>query len=330
MVKCSKCSKMVTKKNPGLQCSKCSKWLHGDCTSVSKDQLTALYSMESVDWKCRSCTGGAKPKRLSCIPPDHEDEDNTDTETLPNIDAKQILIDIRREVREVIRHEIASSFQEITTTLQYYSDKIDDFEVKLKQHEDKLKTVENQCADVKNLYKNFVLRHDVLEQKVNTMEQSLLANYLEICGLQVGEEDDVKKIAFTVCTSINQNPQDIKNAYIKTHNRTNTSSNKSQPAIVVSLQDGCRNKWLEAAKKITITTKELGRKEDSKIYLRESLSPATAFLLWKTKTELKGSELCKYVWCKNGVVLVRKNDKDKPYIVRSTKDIERLVAELQT
>lgn len=313
----------MTKKNPGVQCSKCNKWLHGTCASITTEQLTALFTTDSVDWKCRGCTGGAKPKRLSCILPDHDEEDNTDTEPINNNDAKQILSEIRREVREVIR-------QELQNTLQFYSDKIDEYEEKIKGYEITMKSLENKCMDTKNTCKNLALKNDVLEQKLNAIEQNLLANNLEICGIKEEEMENIKEIANKICTKITQNPEDITKVYRKKIRRSNTTNNM-QTAIVVTLRDPhCREKWLESAKKIQLTAKDLGRLEDSKIYLRESLAPATAFLLWKAKSELKETDICKYVWCKNGLVLVRKHENDKKtYIVRSEKDIERLVSELQ-
>ena len=156
MVKCLKCSKIVTKKSPGLQCNKCSKWLHGSCANISAEQLSALFTTESADWKCRNCTGSGKPKRLSFIMPDAEEEVDTDSEQqqiqAPTITHK-ILSDIRREVREVVRDELQ-------TALQFYSDKIDEYEVKIKDYE-------NQCYELKNTCKNLILRNDVLEQTKN-------------------------------------------------------------------------------------------------------------------------------------------------------------------
>ncbi|KAJ8709457.1 hypothetical protein PYW08_009461 [Mythimna loreyi] len=89
-------------------------------SSSKTDQLNVLYSTDAVDWRCRSCIGSAKPKRLSCILPDVDDEDITDTENLMDTNITQrILSDIRREVRDIIKEELQS-------TLQFYSDKIDE------------------------------------------------------------------------------------------------------------------------------------------------------------------------------------------------------------
>ncbi|CAB3246500.1 unnamed protein product [Arctia plantaginis] len=277
---------MVTKKSPGIQCSKCSKWLHASCASITTEQLNTLHSTDAVNWRCRSCTGSAKPRRLSCILPDAEEEENTDTEMIDNNITQRILKDIRREVRDIMR-------QELQSTLQFYSDKIDEYEKKIHIYEGNLKAVENQSLEIKNKFKNMELKYDVLEQKLHAIEQSQLANYVEVCGISE-----------------------------KTLSRPS--------AIVVSLKEGCREEWLQVIKPLTITGKDIGIDDANKIYIRECLSPNTAYFLWVAKTELKQTDLCKFVWCKNGQILVRRCEKGKTHNVRSVKDIQRYVAEFRS
>ncbi|KAJ8708100.1 hypothetical protein PYW08_010466 [Mythimna loreyi] len=321
MVKCAKCGKLVTKKCPGIQCSKCSKWIHASCASITADQLNVLYSTDAVDWRCRSCIGSAKPKRLSCILPDVDDEDITDTENLMDTNITQrILSYIRREVRDIIKEELQS-------TLQFYSDKIDEYEQKINGFENKLKLVENQNMELKNKYKNLELKHDVMEQKLNAIEQQKLANNIDICG--VAETEDVNSVLKNLCTKLKLQPDNVVNMYRKKNKRSETKSEKVPPVIIVTLKEGCRDSWLQVAKTHSITGKDLGCGEDNKIYLRESLSPTTAYLLWATKAALKFTNICKFVWYKNGQILVKRDKKGKTYNVRSEKDIQKLVSDFK-
>lgn len=171
MVKCNKCSKLINKKNPGIQCNKCSKSLHCVCASISTEQLNALYTTDCVDWKCRSCAGSTPQKRISCIMPDSEDEENTTTEipsSTQNKITQQILSDIRREVREIIRNELQ-------TTLQFLSDKVDDYEQKIKEYENSNKRIEHHCKDLQNKCKNLDLKNEVLNKKsINSRNHNCL------------------------------------------------------------------------------------------------------------------------------------------------------------
>lgn len=293
MVKCAKCTKIVNKKNPGILCVKCNKWFHGTCAAITIEQLTALHQTEAAEWKCRSCaigSGNGKPKRLSYImpdPPEHEDENEDESEST-DIFAQPSVIKfmdaMRREVRTIITDELQQS-------LKYFSDKIDDFELKINTYETKLKTIENKCMDTKNQHKNLLLHCEVLEQKYNTLLQEKWSNYLEICGIE--EEGEVETIAKSIGTELKQNANDVITAYRKPTNKRagqeeGATKHATPPVIVVSLKDGCREKWMTAAKsKLRSDAGFAFGNGNQKVYMRESLSPTTAYLLFKTKTELK-------------------------------------------
>lgn len=336
MVKCVKCTKIVNKKAPGLQCNKCSKWLHAACAFVTSEQLNALHSTESVDWKCKSCVGSHKSKRMSCILPDEEGEDNSDNDQNPiivNTDNQQILREIRQEVREM-RHTIREIIhEELQNTLKFYSEKIDDFEETIQKYESRIKLLENQCKNLNNKCNNLQLKNDVIEQKTNKIEQALVSNDVEICGIPVTTEENPKQLALKVCHLLKQEPEEIIKAYRK---KVVTRKGATQAArfavdapIVMSLKRGCRESWTNASRTTSITTRDLGVDGNSKVYVREMLSSTTAYLLWKTKAELKSNSMCKYVWCKNGDIMVRKSEGDKKiYYVRSENDIEIIRREI--
>lgn len=102
-----------------------------------------------------------------------------------------------------------------------------------------------------------------------------------------------------------------------------TSTQKTHPPLVVTLRDGMRGSWLEAARSIVVTAADLGLEGESRVYLREALTPATAHLLWKAKTDLKMTNKFKYVWCKRGVVLIKKDDSEKAIVLKCLQDVEK-------
>lgn len=316
------CSKLVNKKNPGIQCNKCLKWLHSVCASISSEQLSALCNTDSVDWKCRSCIGNLQPKRISCIMPDSEDEHKVATE-VPNTVTHQILSDIRREVREIIRNELQS-------TLQFYSDKIDEYEQKIKGYEGTNKRIEHQYTELQNKCKNLDLKNDVLEQKINQLEQSQLANVIEVCGVAECDNENTRAIVHTLCNKLHLKSDDVINAYRKRKSKPGAGVKNSQSVITVTLREGCRDQWINVSRTMDVRGMDIGIAENTKIYLREPLTPATSYLFWKAKQELKFKELCKFVWCKKGTIMVRREEKEKMYIVRSEKDIDRLSAEFKS
>lgn len=317
MVKCAKCSKVLNKKSPGLQCGKCIKWFHAICVSISTEQLNSLSSNDSVDWKCNNCNAGAKTKRISYILPDEEGDDDTETTSASATSmTQQMLHQIRVEVQNIIKTELQR-------TLQFYSDKIDDYENKLRNYEKQLKVLDNQCYDLKNNVKNMNLKYSVLENKLNLMEQQQLSNQLEICGIKEKENEKTEEVVKNVAKMIDQNPDDVVKVYRRKNRLPAAAKKKESPAsITVVLKEGSRDLWLEAAKKTTILPTYVGSQGDGKVYLRESITPATAHLLWKTKEMLRGEY--NYIWCKRGTVLVRKQEKDKVITIRSLQELESI------
>ncbi|KAI5636422.1 hypothetical protein NE865_10842 [Phthorimaea operculella] len=324
MVKCAvdKCNKGINKRCPGLQCAKCNKWWHATCVSITNEQLTALHATESVDWKCKSCAGSAKPKRVSYILPEENDENDDcpiieDTSLNKKALIKELLNDMRAEITIIIQTELQKS-------LGFYSDKIDEYGQKIKVYEQSMSSLENQCTELKNTVKNLQLKYDTtMEIRCNQLEQFQVSNQLEICGVGETEQENVVDLAKKVATVLNRNPDEVVKAYRKTIRAPGGQKKNNEPApLIVTLREGNRDTWLESAKKCTIMAAELGGTDvNSKIYLRESLIPTTAHLLWKTKEELAG--LYKYIWCKNGNVLIRKEN-EKVVSVRSLQHLQKI------
>lgn len=326
MAKCTKCNKLVSKKSPGIQCNKCNKWLHATCASLTNEQLSTLYATEAADWKCRVCTSHSKHKRISVILPEPEEDEATDTELTPQpnmADSKTItdvyrqLTDIRRQIREDIQDEIKRS-------LQFYSDKIDDFQQQINKYEEQVRTTENKYKDLNNKYTNLKLKYNLIEQKTNAMEQMQHSTKLEICGIAKQNNENLLEITQKICKKLQHDESDI----IRVHRKESTApaaKKRNHSVVVVTLREGDkRDEWLQAAKSTTITAADLGREGGDKIFLRESLTPAMASLLWKAKADLKTTNLYKFVWCKRGTILARKGESEKIKVIRCEEDIERL------
>ncbi|XP_047997983.1 uncharacterized protein LOC125235453 [Leguminivora glycinivorella] len=323
MVKCShsKCGKNVTKKLPGLQCGKCGKWMHASCIPITTEQLNALCGTEAVEWKCKACNPQHRNKRISAILPDPEDDDNTDTEPVVVVKDCQLSEEFLRQLRNDVRKAIKD---EMERTLAFYSDKIDDFQQRLGEYETKMKNIENQNKDLQNKYTNIQLKYNSMEQKLNHIEQTQMDCKIEICGVEKKENENTTEIAKKVAQAIEVNSDDVMSAYRK-ERRAPAAQQRVGSSIVVTLKPGQRDQWLSVAKGRTITGLDIGHPEDTRIFLREALTPATAFLLWKAKSELKKDELFKFVWCKGGNVLVRKNEQAKIQTIKSEQDIEKLL-----
>ncbi|KAI5634929.1 hypothetical protein NE865_12324 [Phthorimaea operculella] len=235
-----------------------------------------------------------------------------------------ILQEMRQEIQNIIREELQIS-------LKFYSDKIDEYTEKMTIYDANFKTLENQCKDLRDNLKNTNLKCSVLESKINQLEQNQMMNQLDVCGIKEKDNEDPETIAKKIATAMEVKPEDILKAYRK-RARTSASANskKTDSAVItVHLRDGKRDQWLNNAKKIKLTmaTIEPSGSDSDAIYLRETLAPGIAFLLWKTKEALKDSY--KYIWCKNGTVLLRKQEGAKIISIKALSELETVCKALQ-
>lgn len=52
---CSKCTKIINDRSPGLQCVFCEKFFHGKCLSLNKEQLSVFNDVPGTFYKCEEC-----------------------------------------------------------------------------------------------------------------------------------------------------------------------------------------------------------------------------------------------------------------------------------
>ena len=53
---CATCSKAVTSRQRGIECSRCENWSHANCVNMSIDEYNALSEDFECPWYCPSCT----------------------------------------------------------------------------------------------------------------------------------------------------------------------------------------------------------------------------------------------------------------------------------
>ncbi|KAG7304971.1 hypothetical protein JYU34_010399 [Plutella xylostella] len=328
MAKCSTCSTLVNKNNPGLQCSKCKKWIHGKCASLSAEQLNVLFLTKSVEWQCKTCVGKTKPTRLSCILPDNEEEETYEAEeTGTDRDTKMMLQEIKNEVQTTIRRELKREIQtvireELQRSLQFFSDKIDDYEKTQKETTEKIATMDKQLHNLTNTCSYLQKYSGALEQKIIDLEQNERQLNLEIVGLEELPNEEpmaiVKKLGELMKVSTTE---------IECARRTSPKTNaKSSPILVRFLSSGgsTRETWLKQRRELRLITSNLvtGGPSTGNIYINEDLVPEMRELFWKARTELR--DQFKYIWVRGGKILVKKNDGAKTARIKNMSDVSEL------
>ncbi|CAG9135832.1 unnamed protein product [Plutella xylostella] len=171
--------------------------------------------------------------------------------------------------------------------------------------------------------KGLELRVAVLEQRSHDTDQKLLSNSLEISGVPAIPEQTPASIADKVASKLNIKSKDIQSA------RRLPGRQDKTGGILVELRNQIdRDQWILAAKQHEIKVGDLGMQTpieaaDSRIFIREALTINMKTLLFNAKQRMRDS--FKYIWCKDGRILVRKTDNSKVQAIRCLADIDSLL-----
>lgn len=322
MAKCTHCSKLIAKKNPGLECNKCSVIVHATaiCSGLTAKQLNSLRSAENLEWTCRDCSQKS-PRKSSFITlqEEAEDDEEVQNQSYYPFDMKKLLNDLTTEINKIIKKEL----RETNTALQYCSDKVDEFLECMEAFKDKVKQLEKKTMDLENKYKSTENKIGALEQRLNEYEQRELNKNIEIIGIPYLENENLEEISKAIAKKLHKDVADIKK--IK---RVSTPPGRLGKIKFEMYDEIKRNNWIKEAKSAQIYVNNIltttGNKEiHGHIYIREELTYYNRTLLWNAKQRCK--DKFKFVWCKEGKILVRKSEKSKIFIIRNDEDLKELL-----
>lgn len=319
--KCSQCNKLVNKKTPGIECNKCKIIVHSkcECSGLTIKQLSALNAADNLEWTCLDCSSKIG-RKTSLITPEDEEED--EDEEVVAVEVKKFMKDITKEMDKVLKRELKRELNEVSSSVQFMSEKLDDCMEKLEVFQQKIRTLEQKNVELVN--KNIFLENRIsaIEQRMNEAEQFKMINIIEVAEVPVQDDENVQALATKIASKLNVQVQNVKNA-----KRLNSRAGRPGAIHLEMQNEEVKTSWLAAARAIDIKAGDLISKlgqehRNGKIFIREALTPFHKNLLWKSKQALK--DIYKYVWCRYGKVMARKQDNDKVIIIRSENDLQKM------
>lgn len=319
---CDKCSKNITKRSPGLECSKCEKVVHSNtsCSGLTNKQIAALRAAENLDWTCQECHNSSFRRSSFFIPEENEDEGTSQDSAEVSKNVKQLLKEMTKEMEKAIQREM----KDFMKSLQYQSDKMDEIMENIEFCKQSIQELKRKNTELMNKNSNLETRINALEQRQHEIEQQKLNNQLEVFNIPTSDDKEIKIIAENIAKKLHMPCEDIVSVQVNSSTRKeNTGTIQIKMKNTETL-----HKWLSVSKSTKILVKDIIVNESEKscsktVFLKESLTPYNKKLLWNAKQKLK--DVYKFIWCKRGIIRVRKNSDSEQIILRSLEDINKLI-----
>lgn len=333
MFHCVRCNEVTSKRSPSIVCSFCRNHYHanGTCSSVTKNQLSAIKNMQGADWKCESCRqegaqvssgGDGRRQSASAGRPSLGNQlqlsQRIDKSILSDdgLDAEWRDEDVSRPIRSLI-----SEIKNLRESVNFCSGKISDFEIKLGKFNEMV-TKMNKLERENDSLKKQVMD---LNSKMNNLEQFSRSNNIEIQNVPEKPNENIVEIISSIGRAIDL---PVDSSCFDFCSRVPTSIQGRPKNIVVKFISKSRrddflaaykNKKISGSNKSGISVENVSER----LYINEHLSTYNK-ILFKEARELARNKDYKYVWTQSGNILLRKNDSSKIMHVRSSEDFKKL------
>lgn len=312
---CKICSSRLSSKSPGLQCGGCHGNFHAKCVKISSDALEQIKA-GGVFWKCSKCRGNLDKSVII----DDEISDSQSSSGPSNAQLYRLLSSIQNDVKN-----LSNKYDEIVKSISFYGDKITDFERALNNFGDKIKQVDALVAV------NSKLKADLAaaECRLDHLEQYSRLNNLIIAGVPEHVGENLPEIVSNIAEAI-KSPivaSDI-DAVHRLPQRPSPGKDKSRAkAIIVKFTSRITRDRIFSAAKLYRRSAN-GRclsipDVADNLYINEHLTARNMDLFSKVR-EIARNKNYKYIWTKSCVIHVRKDDRAKILVIKSSSDLNKL------
>lgn len=347
--KCNPNSAITHNNNMFLQCSSeiCKKSYDIKCLGIQPKSFEKLTQDYKDNWICPDCTnnhnsssstGGSPGLNKTYVSTEStstnvnnlrgSQPENRKKLDIPYPDVSQQMLTEMRDFRAEVNARFdsqAGAFQAMQQVFQEMTKDVQDLKQRVTALEEEKCITSEVCTRQSN--ESAQLRGEVssLKKSWEDMEQRSRLCNLEIQNIPETEGENLVTIFDSLCTII-QTPTPRESIRAIHRIRPNTASDKPK-SIIVELNSRRQRDDIIAAARVRrgITTDKLGLKtkgQPSIVYINEHLTLNNKILHSKAREFAKQNNY-KYVWIKNGTILMRKTDSSKSFAVRDLSDLEK-------
>ncbi|KAH9385068.1 hypothetical protein HPB48_027122 [Haemaphysalis longicornis] len=208
------------------------------------------------------------------------------------------------------RKEMVDEFRKLRDSVKYCSDTCDEVTRTNKDVQAMMKEIKELTASNRALKEE----NHRLTQRVEELEQYGRSNNLEVKG--VPDDQDAQEIILKMSEIVRE--PDV-------CHRVPTAKQNESNIIVRFVRREKRNSFLSKAKKMRITTTELGCTVQAPVYVNEHLTRQSKQLLGAAAAKKKQAGW-KYAWVKDGKIFARREDKTPILRIRALSDVDKITS----
>ncbi|KAG7311180.1 hypothetical protein JYU34_002181 [Plutella xylostella] len=329
---CSKC-KLKLKPEELLKCNACSITLHYTCAGLDMAGFKKILPMNKPKWKCANC----KPSKLgSPIVFNKVCEESEEMSSIINIDTESLISLINRRF-DSLKDSIDTFKTEVNARLTQLSDTVSSFDQRISSAEARIESLSE--TTMKLASENISLSNavDLLKMELSDREQEFLCNDVEISGITETKEENVGHIVQVLANKLGLsiNECDIVSATRVgvfrpgglVENVSGKGSNvaaepRPRPIAVRFARRSVKDGIINAARvRRGATTADCDLPGPSRrFYVNERLTRTNRWLFNKAREEGKRHGW-RFIWTKEGKVLVRKEQGKASHRIRSEMDL---------
>lgn len=306
MAACNICVKKINRNQVYIVCSNCDLKFHGFCVDMSDGDISYL-KQENKEWICSECQS---LRRKSMVLEQAADEGQ-----LTLADIVKILNDIRADNKKMEKN-LGKSIDHCHEAIDEVVKRLDVQEKLMNEYKEKMESYETEIKALK-------LKNEELENRLTDIEQYSRANCLEIHGIPYSPTENVEDIVVSVGEALGC--QINKNLIEACHRLGKRSGeNKSSPIIVKFIKRNVKEDILQKRRvKRDFSTRHMNLQSDMPVYINESLCPVRRAVFYEAR-RVKNEKGYKYLWIRNGKILIRKTDGSQVIDLRNIKDVHSL------
>jgi hypothetical protein len=303
---CSRCNKSIRSSAcADIKCSICEKSFHGNCVKLGKEELE-FFVENKKEWSCPDCLK-EKRKTISM-------EASVSKGEISLNDIIKLLNEIREDNRRMEK-DLGRSIESCHTDVEDVLKKIN---LQEKQLNICLEKIESQTLEIINLKRE----NCELHKAVSDLQQSARSNWLELHNFPMERNEDVVDIVKSISKALEYpiTDQQIDNC----HRLTTRDITRPPPILIKLVRKIDKDELLKKRRiKRDFSTRHLGLTTDIPLYLNESLSPERRKILALAR-KAKVDKGYKYLWIRNGKILMRKTDGQPVIVLETINDLLKL------